>query len=316
MAEKFKNNMTKDNKKKYWIIFFILAMLLLCSLFISLVLDLGSDTELTNYNTAIIPIKGVISTADSSGFLAEDTVSSSDIIEQIEKAKNDPNVKAIIFEINSPGGSPVATDEITEEIKSLKDNNITVVAWIREVGASGAYWISTASEHIVANRMSIVGSIGVIGSYIEWYGLMNKYNVTYKRLVSGEFKDSGTPYRPLSSAEEIMIQDKLDVLHRYFIEEVSNNRNMSIDNVTKLASGEIFLGVEAKASGLIDETGGKAEAIKYIENKRGIKVIAKEFAKQKSFIENLMSAINKNSFFMGEGMASWMTKDSGLKITT
>jgi protease-4 len=308
-------NWDDDKKRKIWTMVKILIILLIFSAIIAAFFNTNDDV-LVGYNTAIIPIKGVITTEDGLGFFDSDTASSVDIIKNIKKAENDPSIDAIIFEINSPGGSPVATDEISQAIKSLKEKNITTVAWIRESGASGAYWIASSTEYIVANRMSVVGSIGVYGSYLELYGLLNRYNVTYQRLVAGEYKDTGTPYRPLSSAEESMIQEKLEKIHTYFIGSVAENRNMSYDNVKKLATGEIFLGVEAEANGLIDELGGKAEAIKYIEDKQGITVVTKEFMREKSFIESLTTAMNKNSYYIGKGISSGITGDSSVKITT
>ena len=163
--------------------------------------------------------------------------------------------------------------------------------------------------------MSIVGSIGVYGSYLEWYGLLNKYNVTYKRLVSGEYKDAGTPFRPMSSKEEEMIQAKLDKLHEYFIEAVAANRNMSVDDVTGLATGEIFLGVEAKDNGLVDELGGKEEALNYLEGKIGEKAKVKEFNVEKSLLESLMGAMKKNSYYVGRGIGSGLLKEGEFQIT-
>jgi len=312
-----RNDIEKERSvgRKIWIMILVLGLLFIFSVLIAVFFNTGDDTS-TGYNTAIIPITGEITTDSSTGLFTSETVGSTEVIAQIERAKNDPNVKAVIFEINSPGGSPVATDEISQEIKTLHENNITTVAWIREEGASGAYWIASSTGHIVANRMSIVGSIGVIGSYLEWYGLMKDYNVTYERLVSGEYKDTGTPYRPLSSAEEIKLQGELDKLHEYFIESVAENRNMSIDSVKKLATGEIFLGVEGKSNGLVDELGGKPEAIAYVEKQLNTTVVTKDFVKEKSLIESLASAMNKNSYYMGEGIASNFVKDQGLKITT
>lgn len=310
-----KQDVKKESHKKIWIMFVILGALFIFSIFIAAIFG-SSENTVIGYNTAIIPITGEITTDSSSGLFSSTTTGSTDIIALIEKAKDDPNVKAVIFEINSPGGSPVATDEISQEIKSLHEKNITSVAWIREEGASGAYWIASSTDHIVANRMSIVGSIGVIGSYIEWYGLMKDYNVTYKRLVSGEYKDTGTPYRPMSSAEEAKLQEKLDRMHDYFIGAVAENRNMTKDSVKRLATGEIFLGVEGKDNGLIDELGGKQEAIGYIEKKLNTTVTTKEFVKEKSFFESLANAMNKNSFFIGQGISSGLVKDTGLKITT
>ncbi len=302
-------------KKRLWTMVWILLILLVFSVLIAAVFT-GIGSQDTNYNTAIIGINGEITSDDSGSFFAGASASSPTVIAELERARTDPQVKAIILEINSPGGSPVATDEISEEIKDIRNNNITVVAWIREEGASGAYWISTASEHIIANRMSIVGSIGVTGSYIEWYGLMNRYNVTYKRLVAGEFKDTGTPYRPMSSAEEAMLQSKLDKLHEYFISAVAANRHMSVAKVRDLATGEIFLGVEAKENGLIDELGGKREAEAYLAKRLNTTITTREFVPDKGFFERLMSAMNQNSFFMGEGIASAVLKQNALKIQT
>ncbi|MGV8150685.1 MAG: signal peptide peptidase SppA [Candidatus Woesearchaeota archaeon] len=313
MKEKPVNN---TGNKKIWTMVLILAILLFFSTLIALFI--GPGEAVVDYNTAIIPINGPIVVDSSGGFFSSDSASSTEIIKMIEKAKSDGSVKAVIFEINSPGGSPVATDEIAYAIESLKEDNITTVAWIRETGASGAYWIASSTDYIVANRMSIVGSIGVFGSYLEWYGLMDNYNVTYKRLVSGEYKDTGTPFRPMSDKEELYIQTKLDKLHDYFISEVAENRNMSYGEVKILATGEIFLGVEAKENGLIDETGSEKEALEYVKSQINEEPKTKEFEKEKSFLESLMDTMSKNSYYIGQGIGDSFVqeKNTGFKITT
>ncbi|HIH31534.1 TPA: signal peptide peptidase SppA [Candidatus Woesearchaeota archaeon] len=304
----------KQDNKKLWTMFLILGLILIVSLIIAAFLEPGEG--IINYNTAIIPVNGVITVGESNGFFDDPVVSSTEMIKTIEKIKEDKKVKAVILEINSPGGSPVATDEISEAVKSLKANNITTVAWIREVGASGAYWIASSTDYIVAHRMSITGSIGVYGSYLEWFGLMNRYNVTYKRLVSGEYKDTGTPYRPMSYQEETMIQKKLDKLHEYFINAVAENRKLPVENVKELATGEIFLGIEAKEYGLVDELGSKENALNYIELKINEKPLAKEFSKEKTLFESLMGIMSRNSFYIGKGISSSLIKESTLTITT
>lgn len=303
-----------NNKKKFWIMFLILGVLFFFSAMLSLII--GSGEPVIDYNTAIITINGPIMIDSSNGWFTDSVTSSTETIELIDKASKDPNVKAIIFEINSPGGTPVATDEISMKIKSLNQRNITTVAWIRETGTSGAYWIASSTDHIIANRMSIVGSIGVFGSYIEWYGLMDIYNVTYKRLVSGEYKDTGVPYRPMTEKEELYIQTKLDKIHDYFINAVAENRNMSYAEVKILATGEIFLGAEAINNGLIDELGTEQQALNYVESKIGETPAIKRFSTQKSFFERIMKAMNKNSFYMGQGMGDRILKGTGFRITT
>ena len=141
----------------------ILAILMILGFIASVFLSFlgsGGVGSLTA-NVAIIPIEGVI-TADSSSSFFDKSLSSQDIVELIEKADKNPQIKAIILEINSPGGSAVASEEIADAVKKT---NKTTVAWIREVGASGAYWVASSTDHIVASKASITGSIGVIASF-------------------------------------------------------------------------------------------------------------------------------------------------------
>ncbi|MBI2130309.1 S49 family peptidase, partial [Candidatus Woesearchaeota archaeon] len=155
-------------------------------------------------------------------------------------------------------GSPVASEEIANAIKKT---NKTSVAWIREIGTSGAYWVASSTDYIIASRVSITGSIGVIASYTEFSGIMKDYNLTYRRLISGKYKDIGDPFKELVPEEQEILQSYLDSIRDYFVEEVAKNRNMKKQEVEKAANGLFYLGGEAKKLGLIDEIGrsfGKA----------------------------------------------------------
>lgn len=176
-------------------------------------------------------------------------------------------------------------------MKDVRAQNKTVVAWIREEGASGGYWIATTTNHIVANRMSITGSIGVYGSYLQFDQFLAHWNVTYNRLVAGDRKDLGDPFVNLTSEDKAFYQQKLDKLHSFFIEEVATNRNMSVANVTMLADGQIFLGVEAKEVGLVDELGGKNEATAYLEKRLGEKVELVDYTPKHSWIDDLLGLV-------------------------
>ena len=264
-------------------------------------LFIGADVESLDGNVALISIDGIILGSDDSDYLFESVASSQDIVELVEEADENPAIKAIIFEINSPGGSPVASEEIADAI--LKTNK-TTVAWIRDIGTSGAYWAASASDHIVASRASITGSIGVIGSYLEFPGLLERYNVTYRRLVAGKYKDIGSPYKKMTSEEQAIFQNILDELREYFVSEVAKNRQMSKKEVEKIANGLFYLGSEAKELGLIDEVGGKDEAIRYIEAKENIEAEVVEYEKEKGFLEVLSGVMNENSFFAGKGIGS------------
>ena len=263
----------KENEPSFRWGYAIFVLLLLSMLgFIAvgiLSLFVGVDIESLSGNVALIPIEGLIVGTEDSEFLFESITTSPDTVELIEKAGKNPNIKAIVLEINSPGGSAVASEEIANAVKKT---NKTTVAWIREVGASGAYWIASSADYIVANRASITGSIGVIASYLEFPGLLEKYNVTYQRLVSGKFKDIGSPYKEMTDEERAIFQQTLDEIRDYFVSEVAKNRNLNKKDVDKIANGLFYLGAQAKELGLVDELGGKDEVIGYIEKKESTKV--------------------------------------------
>jgi len=132
---------------------------------------------------------------------------------------------------------------------------------MRESAASGAYWIAVSTDHIVADPATSTGSIGVTGSYLQFSGLLADYNVTYERLVSGEYKDTGSPFKELTQQERDLIQRKINLLNNMFIEHIATSRGLSKSYIRGLATGEIFLGVEALDKQLIDSLGGKKEAV-------------------------------------------------------
>src|SRR3990167_6506295 len=170
-----KSPQSEQKPKRKWLTVLVVVLLLsVAASFVSSFFTTFSES-IESGNVALIKIYGPITTTDSGSF-ASSATSSTDIVELIEKAEKNDEIKAIVFEINSPGGSPVASDEIG---RAVKDAQKPTVAWIREVGASGGYWIASASDHIIANRMSLTGSIGVIGSYLEFAELLDRYNVTY-----------------------------------------------------------------------------------------------------------------------------------------
>ena len=264
-------------------------------------LFVGVDVESLSGNVALIPVDGVIVGNKDSNFLFESITPSPDAVELIEKADRNPSIKAIILEINSPGGSAVASEEIANAVRKT---NKTTVAWIREVGASGAYWVASAADYIVANRVSITGSIGVIASYLEFPGLLERYNVTYQRLVSGKYKDIGSPFKEMTTEEKAIFQQNLDAIRDYFVSEVAKNRNLNKKDVDKIANGLFYLGAEAKELRLVDELGGKDEVIAYIEKKEGMKAELVEYKKEKTLLDILSEVLSRQSFFVGKGIGS------------
>ena len=258
-------------------------------------------------NVALISVEGMIMGGEGS-YLGQATVSSRTVVGFLKDAEKRSGVKAVLLEINSPGGSAVASDEIANQIKKMEK---PVVAVIREVGASGGYWVASAAEHIIANRMSITGSIGVLSSYLEFSGLMEEYGVGYERLTAGKYKDMGTPFRKLEEEERKILQSKLDKIHDFFIEEIAENRGMGKEKVKEIATREILLGIEALEKGLVDELGDRDTAEKYFKEVVGLeKVDYIKYATKKSLLQEMMGVVSNYFFKIGEGIGSVLVRES------
>lgn len=310
MKEGRRDERGSDEKNKWMIVFKVILGLFLVSLVASFFLSILLGEPRTG-NVARIYIRGVITADHYTG----DT-SSEDVIGLIDDARSNPDVEAIIFDINSPGGSPVGSYEIAEAIKACREDNITTVALIREAGASGAYWIASSTDYIIANPLSMTGSIGVYGSYIEFSGLMQRYNVSYERLVAGKYKDYGSPYRKLTEDERKKLQGEIDEIYDYFIGEVADNRNLSYDYVKSLATGEVFTGMEALRLGLVDETGSFLEAedfLKWALNTTEIEYV--DYETERSFMDVLAQLSGDFAFDIGSGIGSSLKKEDFLVRT-
>jgi len=280
--------------------FSILMFIIFLIFFASTIALLGGVEELKDGNVAVIPLNGPITVGDMQAF-AGPGVKSSSIIELIRKAEEDEKIKAIIFDINSPGGAPVASDEIA---RAVKEANKTTVSVIRETGASVAFWIATAADRVYANRMSMAGSIGVRGSYLELAGLIQDYNVSYRRLVAGKYKDAGTPYKEMTPEEQTLFQQLLDELHEEFIHAVAENRDLPIEQVREVADGFVMLGSKAKELGFVDELGGKQEALEYLEGELNITAEPVEY-KKTTTLSDLLGQVTAQQFYnIGRGIGS------------
>jgi protease-4 len=272
-----------------WIVLGVFAFLFIATL-LSILVAVYANDGLGVGNVAVIPIKGIIMTESDSSLLSLGAVSSSDIVDMIEKADKNPRIRAIVLEINSPGGSAVASDEVGQAVKRV---NKTTVAWIREVGASGGYWIASACDTVVANRMSITGSIGVISSYLDFSGLITDYNITYQRLVSGKYKDMGSPWKELTAEERDILQEQLDQVHEFFVLEVSQNRGLSMQEARELSTGSIYIGHQAMQNGLVDRLGGEREVQAYIHETEGIKPNMVYFSREQTLFDALTASAAK-----------------------
>jgi protease-4 len=189
------------------------------------------------------------------------TIGSDRISEAIRIARLDSTVKAIVFRVNSPGGSALASDVIWREIALAKKVK-PVVASMGDVAASGGYYISCAATKIIADPSTITGSIGVFGMVPNLKGLFNeKLGITFDNVKTNNYADFGTVSRALTISEKDIYQKDVENIYLTFIKHVAEGRNMSTDQVDSIGQGRVWSGADAKNIGLIDEFGGLDTAI-------------------------------------------------------
>jgi protease IV len=297
MAKRGAKKTQKKKRVRWWI-----PVLIVLGVFIILSLPFCAVESIPDGNIAVIEIEGPIFGSGGTSYLGSSSVSSESVVKFIYQAEENPRIEAILFIINSPGGSAVASDEIADAVKLT---NKPTVAMIREVGASGGYWVASATDHVIANRMSITGSIGVISSYLEFSDMMDKYGVSYQRLVAGDKKDLGVPFQKLSHQNEAILQTKLDKIHDYFIDAIAENRQMAREDIVKVATGEFYLGIEAKELGLIDELGGADTVEDYLKTEQGIEEFEYVFYEESVSLFDVFAGVMSNfGFNVGEGIGS------------
>lgn len=210
-----------------------------------------------------INVHGDIMTYLSEAEYAEDNVSADDILAQLEEAEDNQNIKAVILEIDSYGGMPVAAEEISNRISSMEK---PVVAVIRSGGASAAYWVASATDRIFASELSDIGSIGVTMSYVDESKINEMDGYTWNSLSTGKFKDSGSDQKPLTAEERALFERDIKLTFEKFIATIAENRGLSVEKVRTLADGSTMMGKQALANGLIDEIGFMPEAEKYLKS--------------------------------------------------
>lgn len=196
-------------------------------------------------------------------------IGSEQIIHEFNSFKDRSDVKAIVFRINSPGGTVAPSQEIYEKVKNI-NLQIPVIVSVGNLAASGGYYAAMGSNTIVVNRGSIVGSIGVILDYPVATDLLDKIGLRFETLTSGEYKDSGSPTRQVTKKDREYFQNVIDDLHSQFISAVSLGRNLELDEVINLADGRIFTGEQAISLGLADTIGTLEDAIKIAGKLAGI----------------------------------------------
>jgi protease IV len=195
---------------------------------------------------------------------------SSEIVKDLRKATDDKNVKAIVLRVNTPGGTPVAAEEIISQINKTRASKPVVVS-MGDMATSAGYFVSSNADRIIANPDTFTGSIGVIWVFKNKSKYYGDEGVNYYVAKSGNFKDLGSDWRGLSNDEKDYVQRIINESYTRFVTSVAKGRNLSVDYVRSIADGRVYTGSDAKDMGLVDELGGLYDAVNVAANLSGLK---------------------------------------------
>jgi protease-4 len=210
----------------------------------------------------LMDVTGVISSEGGGALLgvSREKGMIASVREQLDAARQDEHVKAVVIRINSPGGGVTASDSLYHEIKKYKhDTGAKIVAHLTDTGASGGYYAALAADRITAQPTTITGSIGVTMLRVDATGLMQKIGINAQHISSGPEKSMGSPFRAMTPEEKKIFQTLIDSLYGRFVDLVADERKMAPEHARHLADGRIYTGPEAKEAGLVDGIG-------YLEN--------------------------------------------------
>ena len=281
--------------KIFFSVFFTFLMIFLVIIVFSFIFSKTMKENISNIkenSIGVVEIKGVIRDSDK-------------VIKTLKDYADNKDIKAIIVKINSPGGGVVPSQEIYREIIKIKKKK-TVYAYMQSLSASGGYYIACACNEIFANPGTITGSIGVILEFTNFEKLFDKIGIKATVIKSGKFKDTGNPFRPVTDEEKKWLNEVVQNIYNQFLEAVSVNRKIPVNELKKIADGRIFTGEQALKYKLLDNLGNFSDLTEKIKKDLKLKedpeIIFPE--KKRNFIEKIIesttniviNAFQKNSF--------------------
>ena len=260
-----------------------------------------------DYNVAKVTVSGPIqrTRSRSSSLSGRNACIADEIVEQIEAADDDKAVEALLIELNTPGGEVLPSDDIR---RAAVDFEGPTIAYATDTCASGGYWIASGCDEVWARDVSLVGSIGVVGSRPNAAGLADKLGLSYEQFTAGEYKDAGVPLRQIEDSEREYLQSIVDGYYEQFVETVSEGREMDPQAIRD-TEARIYLGSEAVEIGLVDELGTETAVENRIGDLIDADVEPQEFEPARSIAERLGLGAERVAFAAGNGVANVAMSD-------
>lgn len=245
--------LTEQRRTRRWKLFFrfmtlLIVLALLLTTLYSVFWDDASSAAPTQQHLGLVEVNGVIA--------SDSPANAERIIQGLNRAWEAQSASAVVLHINSPGGSPVQSQRVYAEIMRLREQgDKPIIAVIEDLGASGAYYIASAADEIVASPVSLVGSIGVIYSGFGFEEAIERIGVERRVLTAGENKAFLDPFQPLDDDAEAFWQGVLSQTHRQFIDDVRAGRGERLSSNSDIFSGLIWSGEQSIELGLVDQLG-------------------------------------------------------------
>ncbi|UDL06792.1 S49 family peptidase [Marinobacter sp. CA1] len=278
---------SEQRRSRRWGIFFkLLTFTYLFALLALLVFPAGQGMQPSvGEHTALIEVTGTIA--------ADEDASADNLVGALREAFEEEKAKAVVMRINSPGGSPVQSGYVYDEIRRLREEypDKKLYAVIADIGASGAYYIAAAADQIYADKASLVGSIGVIGSGFGFTGLMEKLGVERRLYTSGENKAFLDPFSPEKEGEVAFWEEVLETTHEQFIAQVRAGRGDRLVEDDRLFSGLVWTGEQALELGLIDALGSSSYVARDVVGAEDLVDYTRGGSRLEEFIERLGASV-------------------------
>jgi len=219
----------------------------------------------------LIPLRGSVSTKPDEGMLRTRPGMVQEIVSHLRKAEKDPNVRAILLEIESPGGSVTASDVLYHELERFKEKSgARIVTIMMSTAASGGYYVALSSDRIIAHPMTLTGSVGTIFIRPNATRLMEKIGLGAEITKSGKYKDMASPFRDTRPEEEEMIKEIIEDLNSRFLELALKKRALNEEQYRNVATARIFTAAQAVEAGLVDSIGYMEDALREAKNLSGL----------------------------------------------
>jgi protease IV len=246
----------------------------------------ASTEKISENKVAVVYAYGGIDMNESEG------ISSKELIKTLAKVRKDDKVKAVVFRVNSPGGSALGSELIWREVSLLKAKKPVYVS-MGDYAASGGYYISTPADMIIAQPNTLTGSIGVFGMIPNISGLTNKLGISFDEVKTNTFSSSPNVTHAMSAEEKDLLQAYVNNTYETFVDRCVKGRKMSPEAIKKIAEGHVWTGEQAKQIGLVDALGNLDDAVKWVAKKAKLSEYnVEEYPKQKSFFEKLMGSLD------------------------